>query len=128
MLEVLLLETAISRMEFVHEVEGLLQKLSDYELPVNTKLKLFQYFDQTDRYARAADLLFEMLETGNPDRDILARGIAFYQRLKRKNDAALSAGDFSRVEAEEGLARLLDFNPSQHPFPITFLCLPLPYS
>jgi len=108
-LEVLLLDTAISGTEFVPEVEGLLHKLSDYELPVNTKLKLFQYFDQTGRYARAADLLFEMLETGNPDRDILARGIAFYQRLKRKSDAALSAGDFSRVEAEEHLARLLGF-------------------
>ena len=108
-LEILLLDTTISSTEFVPEVEGLLHKLSDYELPVNTKLKLFQYFDQTGRYARAADLLFEMLETGNQDRDILARGIAFYQRLKRKSDAALSAGNFSRVEAEEGLARLLGF-------------------
>lgn len=108
-LEVLLLDTTINGTEFVPEVEGPLYKLSEYELPINTKLKLFQYLDQTGRYARAADMLFEMLETGNPDRDILARGIAFYQRLKRKSDAELSAGNFSRVEVEEGLARLLGF-------------------
>ncbi len=105
-LEVLLLDTTASGIDFVPELEGLLYKLGDYELPARTRLLLFQYFDQTGKYARAEDVLFEMLETGNPDADILARGIAFYQRLKRKSDAELKAGNFSREEAEEGMVRL----------------------
>ncbi len=105
-LEVLLLDTTASRTDFVPELEGLLYKLGEYELPTRTRLMLFQYFDQTGKYARAEDVLFEMLETGNPDADILARGIAFYQRLKRKADAELKAGNFSRKEVEEGLVRL----------------------
>ena len=105
-LEVLLLDTTASAIDFVPELEGLLYKLGDYELPARTRLLLFQYFDQTGKYARAEDVLFEMLETGNPGADILARGIAFYQRLKRKSDAELKAGNFSREEAEEGMVRL----------------------
>lgn len=105
-LEVLLLDTTISSTDFVPELEGLLYKLSEYELPKRTRLKLFQYFDQTGKYSRAEDVLFEMLETGDPDGDIYARGIAFYDQLRTKSDAALSAGNFSREEVEEGLAQL----------------------
>src|SRR6266487_2655575 len=105
-LEVLLLDTTLSSTDFVPELEGLLYKLSEYELPKSTKVKLFHYFDQTGKYSRAEDVLFEMLETGDPDEDIYARGIAFYQRLRTKSDAALSTGNFSREEVEEGLAKL----------------------
>ena len=105
-LEVLLLDTTISSTDFVPELEGLLYKLSEYELPKRTRLKLFQFFDQTGKYSRAEDVLFEMLETGDPDEDVFAKGIAFYHRLSTKSDAALSAGNFSREEVEVGLAQL----------------------
>ena len=105
-LEVLSLDTTISGTDYVPELEGLLYKLSDYELPAKTKLMLFQYFDQTGKYAKAEDVLFEMLASGEPGADIHTRGIAFYQRLKRKSDAELSASNFSREEVEEGMARL----------------------
>lgn len=105
-LEVLLLDATISGTDFVPALEGLLYKLREYELPTSTKLKLFQYFDQSGKYARAEDILFDMLEIGTPDRDVLALGIAFYQRLERKSDADLKAGDFSRAEVEEGLLHL----------------------
>jgi len=104
--EVLLLDATISGTDFVPELEGLLYKLSEYELPTSTKLKLFQYFDQSGKYARAEDILFDMLQIGPPDRDVLALGIAFYQRLKRKSDAGLKAGNFSRAEVEEGLSQV----------------------
>lgn len=105
-LEVLLLDATISGTDFVPELEGLLYKLSEYELPTSTKLKLFQYFDQSGKYARAEDILFDMLEIDPPDKDVLALGIAFYQRLKRKSDAGLEAGNFSRAEVEEGLSQV----------------------
>jgi hypothetical protein len=105
-LKVLLLDTTGSGKDVVPELDDLLSSLSDYELPISTKLLLFQYFDHAAKYARAEDLLFEMLEAGDQGGEILARGTAFYQRLKRKSDAELRASDFSREEVEEGLARL----------------------
>jgi Family of unknown function (DUF6483) len=105
-LEVLLLVDKISDVDNVAELEGLLYKLHDYELPTKTELKLLQYYENTGRFAKAEDLLFEMLNTDAPDTAAIERGIAFYSRLKKKSDMVLSAGNFSRVEVEEGLARL----------------------
>lgn len=105
-LEVLLLDTTNNGKGVVPELEDLLSRLSDYELPIRTKFLLFRYFDYAHEYARAEDLLFEMLEASGPDEDILARGTSFYQQLLRKSDATLSAGNFSREKVEEGLARL----------------------
>ncbi len=105
-LEVLLLGTTSSGRSIVPEIEDLLSRLSDYDLPIRTKLLLFRYFDHAHEYARAEGLLFEMLEEGDTEGDILDRGIGFFQRLSRKNDAELKTGNFSREKVEEGLARL----------------------
>jgi len=105
-LEVLLLGTTSSGRSIVPEIEDLLSRLSDYDLPIRTKLLLFRYFDHAHEYARAESLLFEMLEEGDSEGDILDQGIGFFQRLKRKNDVELKAGNFSREKVEEGLARL----------------------
>jgi hypothetical protein len=105
-LEVLLLDTTNSGKDVVPELDDLLSRLNDYELPTRTKLLLFQYYDQANKYARAEDLLFEMVEAGDHEGEILARGISFYQRLARKSNAELRAGNFSREEVDEGLALL----------------------
>ncbi len=105
-LEVLLLGTTSSGRSIVPEIEDLLSRLSDYDLPIRTKLLLFRYFDHAHEYARAEGLLFEMLEASGPNEDILAHGTSFYQQLLKKSDATLSAGNFSREKVEEGLARL----------------------
>ena len=92
------------------EIEGLLNKLEDYELPAEIKSQLFQYFERTGRYSRAEDVLFELLEVDDqenePESSLIDRGIAFYERLLRKKDTELVAGNFSWEEAREGLAQL----------------------
>jgi hypothetical protein len=109
-LEALLLDTTPGGTGTPPELEDLLSRLSDYELPARTRLLLFRYFDHAGKYARAEDVLFEMLEEDDPNREIFEQGKAFYQRLMRKSDAALSAGNFSREEVMEGLARLEKMN------------------
>jgi len=88
------------------EVEGLLNELEAYDLPQKTNEMVFRYYEKTGRYAQAEDVLFEMLETDPLDSNLFARGVAFYERLKRKSAADLEAGNLSRDEVEEGLARL----------------------
>lgn len=103
--------------EKIAEIEELLRKLEDYELPLRTMQLLFWYFEYTERYAKAEDMLFAILET-EPDEamegiagiesadEMRARGEAFYARLLSKNDSALESGDFSRAEIRDGLAHL----------------------
>ena len=105
-LEVLLLNTTTGGVSIPPELEDLLSRLSEFELPARTRLLLFRYFDHAGKYARAENVLFEMLAEDDFDGDIHDLGTAFYQRLMSKSDAALSAGNFSRQKVEEGLAWL----------------------
>lgn len=106
--------------EKIPEIEELLNKLEEYELPLRTRQLLFWYFEYTERYGQAEDMLFDILES-EPDEalegiagiesmdEMRSRGESFYARLLSKNDSALESGNFSRVEIREGLARLHQF-------------------
>ncbi|MFL5697429.1 MAG: DUF6483 family protein, partial [Ktedonobacteraceae bacterium] len=81
------------------------------ELPLKTKIKIFRYFEKMGSYARAEDVLFEMVEGEEKekepaDNEVIEQGIAFYNRLLKKSDTDLKAGNLSREEVEEGLAQL----------------------
>ncbi len=109
-LAILLSDEKINDQDLFLEIEKVLSKLEPYELPFSTKPQLFQYFERTGRYAKAEDMLFEVIEA-SPDEaeldvDIFQQGSEFYERLRKKNDLELAAGDFSREEIEEGLAHL----------------------
>lgn len=90
--------------------ETLLSKLTDYEIPAQTREKLSQCYEQAGWYARAEDVLFEMIEDESvPDDEakrIILYGKAFYQRLLSKSNADLQAGNLSRAEAQDGLTAL----------------------
>lgn len=90
--------------------EMLLDKLADYEIPTHTREKLSQCYEQAGWYARAEDVLFEVIEdesiSDDEARRIVFYGRAFYQRLLSKGNADLQAGNLSRAEAQEGLAAL----------------------
>jgi Family of unknown function (DUF6483) len=92
-------------------IEDILNKLAEYELPLKTKNKIFRYFEKMGSYARAEDVLFEMVEGEEEEKqpggnEIVEQGIAFYNRLLKKSDTDLKAGNLSRQEVEEGLAQL----------------------
>jgi tetratricopeptide (TPR) repeat protein len=90
------------------EIEGLLNKLEDYEIPMKIKSQLFRYYERVGQYSKAEDILFEVIEADSDESeaDLVERGIAFYERLLKKKDMELASGNFSREEAREGLAQL----------------------
>lgn len=91
---------------FFVETDELIQRLADYDLPDNSKEKLFSYYELSGHYAKAEDILFELLDSSNATTPSLVRGRAFYERLARKTDADLAAGNLSRDELAEGLNEL----------------------
>jgi tetratricopeptide (TPR) repeat protein len=106
-LEVLLLNGTSHSSGGFPEVEELLGRLEEYELPRETEHLLFGYYEQVGNYAKAENVLFEIVEADATDDEVIEEGKAFYMRLKGKSDAALSAGNFSRERALDGLARLI---------------------
>ncbi len=108
-LEVLLQHYELD-LDLMIATEELLRNLEEYELPFKTTGKLFRYYEQSGRYARAEDTLFEMVEAQGEGTaasvDVIEQGLAFYHRLLKKSNADLQAGNLTRQEVEEGLAEL----------------------
>jgi hypothetical protein len=94
--------------DYYNDIENLLQKLDSYELPPQTKNRIWQYFEKEGKYSRAEDLLYELYEE-TPEDDLFGQGISFYDRLMQKNDQQLNAGDLPRDEVEEGRLKWLTF-------------------
>jgi hypothetical protein len=109
-LELLLRGYDVRDIDLLPFAETLLNKLADYEIPAQTREKLSQCYEQAGWYARAEDVLFEMIEDENiPDdeaRRIVTYGRDFYRRLLGKSNADLQAGNLSRTEVQEGLTTL----------------------
>jgi len=106
-LEVLLSHSDINDPDILAKIEELLNKLEEYDLPLEIKSHLFRYYERTGRYSQAEDILFEIIEADNTnnqaDPNILEQGIAFYRRLLKKKNAELTAGSFSQEKAQVGL-------------------------
>lgn len=113
-LEVLYKQNQGKDIEKVAEIEELLRRLENYELPLRTQQLLFWYFEYTGRYDRAENTLFDILatETGEEtesaaeEEALVEKGELFYVHLSGKSDEILEAGSFSRDAISEGLARL----------------------
>jgi hypothetical protein len=88
------------------KIDDLLKKLDDCILPPNILKKLFLHYEQQGTYAKAEDILFELLETHQME--IKNDGIAFYKRLLCKKDDDLRKGNLPRNEVEDGLNELIE--------------------
>jgi hypothetical protein len=86
--------------------EDLVTELRGVDLPEPTLLRLWGYFEAAGRYARAEDVLFELLERDQWPETLVTAGVTFYERLLTRGDAELEAGDLPRDEVEESLQLL----------------------
>lgn len=96
-------------------VRTLLERLSEYELSVRTKLQLWKHFEQFGDFARAEDWMYEVIEDEYAPTDIVQRAIAFYHRLLDQSDYDLVHGNLPRVEVEAGLAQIESGRAGGHP-------------
>jgi flagellar biosynthesis regulator FlbT len=92
--------------EFVPRVDELVGILREAPLPARTQLLLMQHYERSGEFAKAEDALFAVLDDEPNNPALLDFGISFYRRLQTQTDAALSDGNFSRTEVEQGIAEL----------------------
>ncbi len=91
---------------FYLDIKELIDKLAAYELPASIQIQLFHYYERIGLYAQAENVLFDRLEAASPPHSLIEQGCAFYERLLKKSDFDLGAGNLSREEIYEGLAQL----------------------
>ena len=88
------------------KVNELIEKIGLLNVPRESLLLLFQYYELTTEYAKAEDVLFELMDKTEANKDLVAKGIAFYERLLNKDQADLQKGNLPMDEVLEGLGNL----------------------
>ena len=84
----------------------LIEIIGRFDVPKESALLLFHYYELTKNYAKAEDVLFELIDEAEVNNDLLARGIAFYERLINIDQTELQKGNLPIDEVLEGLANL----------------------
>jgi hypothetical protein len=104
----LLIETYLSSGEPVEPrhlecIEIILEKLSGRSLPTDVLERIFRYEEAMGRYAKAENALYAILDTQT---GFVNEGRDFYERLLKKSDDQLAAGNLPRDEVQEGMKSL----------------------
>jgi hypothetical protein len=115
LLEVLAQENPAEFPEFVPTVETIVTALQAEPLPPQTLALLMRHYEETGQYAKAEDALYSLLDATGADREVIEFGGAFYERILRRSDAALLAGNLPRKEAEQGRNELNNLLPEIQP-------------
>ncbi|TGE34939.1 hypothetical protein E4K67_28050 [Desulfosporosinus fructosivorans] len=100
------------------KVNDLIEKVRGYDIPKESMLLLFQYHELTNNYAKAEDILYKLIEETEANNDLVAKGIAFYERLIHIDPSELKKGNLPIDEVLEGLANLenIGMNHSENHF------------
>lgn len=76
-------------------------------IPSNVLEKIFYYYKMENRFSKAEDVLFDLIEE---DKKHIQTGLQFYEGLLLKSDDELKSGNLPREEVEESLASLREIN------------------
>ncbi|HTV41125.1 MAG TPA: DUF6483 family protein [Candidatus Sulfotelmatobacter sp.] len=94
------------RADYVPTVEAFLIGLQDSSLNLETNAMLMRHYEQICEYAKAEDALFNILDAGPDNVELLDFGIGFYERLLRLENETLELGNLPRAEVKASLAEL----------------------
>jgi len=106
LVEALLRQPFGTSREYVEKIEALVEKLAHFEVPYQTRERLFRYHERMGKYAEAEDELYHLLAEAPDDESLIEAGIAFYERLLQLKDHELLIGGLPRDEVQAGLAEL----------------------
>ncbi len=87
----------------VPNIDSLVERLDEYELPRELNRKLIDYFIQTGRFDKAEDLIFDAVEE---EPSFVDEAISIYDKLLLESDGVLDNGHLPRNEVEDALRDL----------------------
>jgi hypothetical protein len=100
------LPSAVELPPFAPGVATLVGAIGLRALPTYAHLALIEHYERSGAFADAEDTLFAMLDATGRNPELVRLGIALFERMLARDDAALAAGDLSRDEVGEALAEL----------------------
>ncbi|KZL93780.1 DUF6483 family protein [Clostridium magnum] len=91
---------------FFSDMDIIIEKICNYKVPVILQNKMIDYYIKTKNYDKAENILYEILEENDFNKNLLEKGISFYEELLNKDDEDLENGNLSKEEIIESLSSL----------------------
>lgn len=88
---------------FKETLNFVIEKLLQYQLPLETSKDIFKALEATGNFSKAEDLAFEILDD---DVDFKGKIKDFYERILKLDDSKLCNGNLSRSEILESISEL----------------------
>lgn len=88
---------------FFSDIDIIIEKVNDYKVPSIIQNKMVDYYVKSQNYDKAENILYEILEDNDFEKDVVKKGISFYEALLNKSDADLENGNLSKEEISESL-------------------------
>lgn len=92
--------------KYYADVVDTCKELSKYDLSIDTDKKVLRLYEAVNKFDKAEDTLFYMLQKTNNDGTIILEGMKFYNRLKGKEKDVLKDGNLPFEEVEDGISEL----------------------
>ncbi|WP_294343229.1 DUF6483 family protein [uncultured Clostridium sp.] len=106
--EVMIEDDTVREERYMHKLDEIEEILSNYHLPMDTTLLLIKYYEVIGAFDKSEDLLYDILEDSNYNKNVVSIGLDFYNRLLKLDDEILENGNLPRNEVEDGLEGLLE--------------------
>ena len=91
---------------YYNDIDSIYIRIQDYEISDEIKQRLFEYFQQIGSYAKAEDILFELLESSENNSKVIESGLKFYSILKHKETQDLIDGGLPLEEVLDGIENI----------------------
>lgn len=107
--EVMLSNSSIYMKPNQNTIDETINRIKQFQIPYETQILLFHYYERIMKYDKAEDVLFELLKQGIHRNIVLSEGVAFYERLKGKRHEELEKGKLPIDEVIEGMEKIQSF-------------------
>lgn len=92
--------------EYFKDIQPLIDNVFQYKLPIVLEEKIRNYYTTANRYDKAEDVIYYILEETKYSKSCIEEALKFYNDLLSKENSDLTKGGLSKEEIEESIREL----------------------
>ncbi|WP_446897523.1 DUF6483 family protein [Clostridium sp. LBM24168] len=92
--------------EYFNDIQPLIDDVFQYKLPITLEEKIKDYYISINKYDKAEDIIYYILEETKYDTTYIEYALKFYNNLLSKEDLDLKNGGLSKLEIKKSITEL----------------------
>ncbi|MBV4418236.1 hypothetical protein KM800_02660 [Clostridium tyrobutyricum] len=92
--------------KYFSDIPNIINSVIEYKLPTSLQIKIRDYYAMENKFDKADNIAYEILEENNYDNQIVHETLNFYKKLLSQQDLLLTKGGITKSEIEESIRDL----------------------